>query len=63
MIRSIHACGGDLTNAAGLDAICQGLRMTSDKDHEALEKGYMIYEALYVQLAVEDLPAPGRSCV
>ncbi|AIQ62546.1 hypothetical protein PSTEL_04935 [Paenibacillus stellifer] len=49
--------------AAGLDAICQGLRMTSDNDHEALEKGYMICEALYVQLAVEDLPAPGRSRV
>lgn len=39
--------------AAGLDAICQGLRLTSSSDTEALEKGAMIYEALYAQLAQE----------
>jgi hypothetical protein len=37
--------------AAGLDAICQGLRLVSANDYEAIEKGSMIYEALYAQLA------------
>jgi hypothetical protein len=37
--------------SAGLDVICQGLRLISKDDYEALEKGYEIYEALYKQLS------------
>src|SRR5512146_2312104 len=39
--------------AAGLDLICRGLRLTSPDDQTAVERGAMIYEALYAQLAVE----------
>jgi hypothetical protein len=39
--------------AAGLDAICQGLRLTSENDDEALAKGCLVYDALYAQLAQE----------
>jgi hypothetical protein len=39
--------------APGLDLICQGIRRISADDHEALERGYWIYEALYMQLSVE----------
>jgi hypothetical protein len=37
--------------AAGLDIICHGIRLISETDQAALEKGYMIYEALYAHLA------------
>jgi hypothetical protein len=37
--------------AYGLDVICQGIRLTSADDHEAIERGYLIYEALYAQLS------------
>lgn len=37
--------------AFGLDIICQGIRLTSPDDHIALERGYLIYEALYAQLS------------
>jgi hypothetical protein len=37
--------------APGLDFICRGLRLTSPDDHAALERGALIYEALYAQLA------------
>lgn len=40
--------------AAGLDFICRGIRLTSADDHQALERGHLIYEALYAQLAVEN---------
>ncbi|SEP16212.1 chromate resistance protein ChrB domain-containing protein [Paenibacillus sp. OV219] len=33
--------------AAGLDAICSGIRLTSKDDHEALNRGFEIYQALY----------------
>ncbi len=39
--------------APGLDLICRGLRLTSLDDQVALERGRLIYEALYAQLALE----------
>lgn len=39
--------------APGLDLICRGIRKTSPDDWEALERGGLIYEALYAQLALE----------
>jgi hypothetical protein len=39
--------------APGLDFICRGLRLTSPDDATALERGRLIYEALYAQLAAE----------
>jgi hypothetical protein len=39
--------------AAGLDLICSGIRRISADDEMALERGAMIYEALYAQLAAE----------
>ena len=35
----------------GLDLICRGISRTSKDDHEALEHGYLIYDALYAELA------------
>ncbi|MBI5082497.1 MAG: chromate resistance protein [Chloroflexi bacterium] len=37
----------------GLDMICRGLRLTSKDDQSALEKGVIVYEALYAQIAAE----------
>jgi hypothetical protein len=39
--------------APGLDAICRGLQLTSPNDQVALERGKMVYEALYAQLSAE----------
>lgn len=39
--------------APGLDLICHGLRLTSPTDNIALDRGTLIYEALYAQLAAE----------
>ena len=39
--------------AAGLDLICRGLRLTSPNDQVALERGRLIYDALYAQFASE----------
>jgi hypothetical protein len=39
--------------AAGLDLICEGIRMTSPDDEVALERGALIYDALYAKLAAE----------
>ncbi len=39
--------------AAGLDLICRGLRLVSPNDQVALERGRLIYDALYAQLANE----------
>jgi hypothetical protein len=36
--------------AFGLDLICRGLREISKDDFEALERGSLIYDALYAQL-------------
>ena len=37
--------------APGLDLICSGLRLTCPDDPTAIDKGSMIYEALYAQLS------------
>jgi hypothetical protein len=39
--------------APGLDLICRGIRRISGDDQEALERGAVVYEALYAALAVE----------
>jgi hypothetical protein len=37
--------------APGLDLICRGIRATSPDDRIALERGAIVYEALYAQLS------------
>ena len=37
--------------APGLDLICRGLRRGSQDDWEALERGALVYDALYAELA------------
>jgi hypothetical protein len=37
--------------APGLDLICRGIRLTSPDDTAAIERGRLIYDALYAQLA------------
>jgi hypothetical protein len=39
--------------ATGLDIICEGLRLICADDHEAVERGAIIYDALYARLATE----------
>jgi len=39
--------------AAGLDMICEGIRLTSTDDAAALEHGALVYDALYARLAAE----------
>ena len=39
--------------AAGLDVICQGMRRISSDDHQAVERGQLLYDALYAQLSSE----------
>ena len=39
--------------APGLDMICRGIRMNSPSDEVALERGKMVYDALYAQLSAE----------
>ena len=39
--------------ALGLDLICRGLRQISKDDYEAMERGSLIYDALYAQLKIE----------
>ena len=36
--------------APGLDFICDGISLNSKDDYEALEKGFIIYEALYAMI-------------
>lgn len=40
--------------AAGLDRLCQGIRRISTNDDMALERGRMLFDALYAQLAAEN---------
>jgi hypothetical protein len=40
--------------AAGLDLICRGVRLTSPDDHAALERGALVYDALYAALKEGD---------
>jgi hypothetical protein len=37
--------------APGLDLICRGLRRASQEDGQALERGALIYDALYAELS------------
>ena len=39
--------------APGLDLLCRGLRLISPDDQMALERGALLYDALYAQLASE----------
>ena len=39
--------------APGLDLICRGLRRTSPDDHVAFERGRLIYDALYAEIAAD----------
>ncbi len=39
--------------APGLDMITRGLRLISPDDDSALERGQLIYDALYAQLSIE----------
>jgi hypothetical protein len=39
--------------APGLDLICRGIRLISPDDHIALERGRLIYDALYAKLQSE----------
>ena len=39
--------------APGLDLICRGIRRTSPNDDVAMERGSLIYDALYAELASE----------
>jgi hypothetical protein len=39
--------------APGLDLICEGLRLTSHDDLTAIDRGALIYDALYARLAAE----------
>jgi hypothetical protein len=40
-------------SAAGLDLICSGIRLASDDDQMAIERGAFVYDALYAALAKE----------
>jgi hypothetical protein len=42
--------------AAGLDFLCQGIRRISPDDQTALERGRLLYEALYTQITFENQP-------
>ena len=42
--------------ALGLDLICRGLRRISRDDFDALERGSLIYDALYAQLESDSTP-------
>src|SRR5579859_3941478 len=39
--------------APGLDLLCRGIRRLSSDDHVALERGALVYEALYAELSAE----------
>jgi len=45
--------------AAGLDLICRGIRRTSADDLVAIERGSLVYEALYAQLTSEQSATAG----
>ena len=40
--------------APGLDSICRGIRRVSTDDYEALERGILLYEALYAELSADE---------
>lgn len=39
--------------APGLDLLCEGLRLASPSDQVALERGALLYDALYAKLSAE----------
>ena len=39
--------------ALGLDLICRGIRQISNDDYEAMQRGSLIYDALYAQLKLD----------
>ena len=39
--------------ANGLDLICEGLRLISPNDQTAIDRGRLVYDALYARLAQE----------
>jgi hypothetical protein len=39
--------------APGLDLICRGIRLTCSDDYAAMERGAVVYEALYAQLTLD----------
>jgi len=39
--------------APGLDLICEGIRLTSPDDSTAIDRGALIYDALYAKLAAD----------
>jgi hypothetical protein len=39
--------------AAGLDLVCEGIRLISPDDHAAIEQGKIVYDALYARLSEE----------
>ena len=41
--------------ADGLDFICRGLRRISKDDFEAMERGQLVYEALYAELSRDEV--------
>jgi hypothetical protein len=41
------------STAAGLDFICRGIRLISEDDRLAIERGQIIYDALYAQISLE----------
>ena len=41
--------------APGLDVLCRGLRRISADDYEALERGILLYEALYAELSASEI--------
>jgi hypothetical protein len=43
--------------AIGLDVLCRGIRLISPDDRVALERGRLLYEALYAQFASEPTQA------
>lgn len=48
------------SSAAGLDMICTGVRLISPDDQAALERGALIYDALYAALKAEHEGAQER---
>ena len=46
--------------APGLDSICSGIRLISPDDPTALERGAMVYDALYAQLSTEIVGSHGN---
>ena len=43
--------------STGLDVLCQGIRRISPDDRVALERGRLLYDALYAQFASEPTQA------